>query len=38
MKTAKLKKIEKKKIGILENKGGYEIVGDFKISEKELIS
>ncbi len=29
---------KKRKIGILENKGSYEIVGDFKITDEELAS
>ena len=36
--TKKYEKKQKRKIGILENKASYKIVGDFKISEKELIS
>lgn len=29
---------KKRKIGILENKASYKIIGDFKISDEELIS
>ena len=29
---------KKRKVGILENKGSYEIVGDFKITDEELAS